>query len=100
MAPALQPAQAGARFSYERHRPEETTLYRVVQEELETFDLPSTRAAYQPAILPSCEPFQALKKRKLSDRFCVLVFALGPCHAPVASSATSRNPMTFALRLR
>jgi hypothetical protein len=37
MAPALQPAQAGARFCYERHRPEETTLYRVVQEELETF---------------------------------------------------------------
>jgi hypothetical protein len=37
MAPAPQPAQAGARFAYERHRPEETTLYRVVQEELETF---------------------------------------------------------------
>ena len=37
LAPALQPAQAGARFCYERHRPEETTLYRVVQEELETF---------------------------------------------------------------
>jgi hypothetical protein len=30
MAPALQHAQAGARFAYERHRPEETTLYRVV----------------------------------------------------------------------
>jgi hypothetical protein len=37
MASAGQPAQAGARFCYERHRPEETTLYRVVQEELETF---------------------------------------------------------------
>ena len=37
MASARQPAQAGARFCYERHRPEETTLYRVVQEELETF---------------------------------------------------------------
>ena len=37
MAPAPQPAQAGASFSYERHRPEETTLYRVVAEELETF---------------------------------------------------------------
>jgi hypothetical protein len=36
MASARQPAQAGARFCYERHRPEETTLYRVVQEELET----------------------------------------------------------------
>jgi len=35
--PAPQPASAGARFAYERHRPEETTLYRVVQEELETF---------------------------------------------------------------
>jgi len=37
MALARQPAQAGARFCYERHQPEETTLYRVVQEELETF---------------------------------------------------------------
>ena len=37
MAPAPQPAQAGASFFYERHRPEETTLYRVVAEELETF---------------------------------------------------------------
>ena len=37
MAPALQPAQAGARFCYERHRPDETTLYRVVLEELGTF---------------------------------------------------------------
>ncbi|MCE2990947.1 MAG: transposase zinc-binding domain-containing protein, partial [Nitrosomonadaceae bacterium] len=36
MASARQPAQAGARFCYERHRPEETTLNRVVQEELET----------------------------------------------------------------
>jgi len=27
--------------------------------------LPSTRAAYQPAILPSREPFQALKKHNL-----------------------------------
>jgi len=37
MALAAQPAQAGARSSYERHRPEETMLYRVVAEELETF---------------------------------------------------------------
>ena len=37
MAPPPQPAQADARFRYERRRPEETTLYRVVQEELETF---------------------------------------------------------------
>jgi hypothetical protein len=39
MAAALQPAQAGvpARFSYERRRPEETPLYRVVQEELASF---------------------------------------------------------------
>ena len=37
MASARQPTQAGARLCYERHRPEETTLYRVVQEELETF---------------------------------------------------------------
>jgi hypothetical protein len=36
---ALQPARAGqpAGFSYERHRPEETRLYQVVQQELETF---------------------------------------------------------------
>ncbi len=37
MAPAPQPAQTGARFCYERHRPEESTLYRGVQEELDTF---------------------------------------------------------------
>jgi hypothetical protein len=40
MAAALQPAQAcgvPARFSYERHRPQETTLFRVVQDELATF---------------------------------------------------------------
>jgi hypothetical protein len=35
--PTPQPASAGARFVYQRHRSEETTLYRVVQEELETF---------------------------------------------------------------
>jgi hypothetical protein len=36
---APEPGRAGqpAGFAYERHRPEETTLYRVVQEELETF---------------------------------------------------------------
>ena len=35
----MQPARAGqpAGFSYERHRPEETTLYQVVQEQFETF---------------------------------------------------------------
>jgi len=32
-APAVQPAA----FSYERRRPEETTLYQVVQEQLEIF---------------------------------------------------------------
>jgi len=39
MGRALQPAPAGipAAFSYERRRPEETTLYQVVQEQLETF---------------------------------------------------------------
>jgi len=39
MGPAAQPAKAGpcAVFDYERYRPEETTLYRVVAEELETF---------------------------------------------------------------
>jgi len=35
--PPPRPASAGARFAYQRHRPEDTTLYRVVQEELETF---------------------------------------------------------------
>ena len=38
MARALQPAPAGRpAFHYERRRPEETTLYQVVQEQLETF---------------------------------------------------------------
>jgi hypothetical protein len=39
MGAGLQSARAGqpAGFSYERHRPEETTLYQVVQQELETF---------------------------------------------------------------
>ena len=39
MGRALQPAPAGhpAAFCYERRRPEETTLYLVVQEQLETF---------------------------------------------------------------
>jgi hypothetical protein len=51
MALAAQPAQAAARFSYERHGPEETTLYHVVQQELETFlDLARTARSV------SCEP--------------------------------------------
>ena len=39
MGRALQPAPAGipAAFYYERRRPEETTLYQVVQEQFETF---------------------------------------------------------------
>ena len=39
MGRALQPAPAGhsAAFHYERRRPEETTLYQVVQEQLESF---------------------------------------------------------------
>ena len=39
MGQALQSAPAGhhAAFSYERRRPEETTLYQVVQEHLGTF---------------------------------------------------------------
>jgi hypothetical protein len=39
MGQALRSAPAGDRaaFSYERRRPEETTLYQVVQEQLETF---------------------------------------------------------------
>jgi hypothetical protein len=39
VAPALQPPLTGlpARLSHERHRPEQTTLYQVMQEELETF---------------------------------------------------------------
>ena len=39
MGPALPSAPAGHRaaFSYERRRPEETTLYQVVQEQWETF---------------------------------------------------------------
>jgi Transposase zinc-binding domain/Putative transposase len=37
MDPAVHPAPAGARIHYERQRPEETTLYRLVQEHLETF---------------------------------------------------------------
>src|SRR5258705_7107675 len=39
MGRALQPAPAGhpAAFHYERRRPEETTLYQIVQEQLETF---------------------------------------------------------------
>jgi hypothetical protein len=37
MDPAVHPAPAGRRIHYERRRPEETTLYRLVQEHLETF---------------------------------------------------------------
>lgn len=37
MSPARPRAQAGPRFCYARHRPEEATLYRVVQEYLGTF---------------------------------------------------------------
>jgi len=39
MGQALQSAPAGHRaaFSYEQRRPEETTLYQVVQEQFETF---------------------------------------------------------------
>ena len=39
MGPAVQPAPArnAVAFHYERRRPEETTLYQVVQEQLETF---------------------------------------------------------------
>lgn len=37
MDKAVQAAPAGARANYERRRPEETTLYQLVQEHLETF---------------------------------------------------------------
>jgi hypothetical protein len=37
MDTAVQPAPAGRRIHYERRRPEETALYRLVQEHLETF---------------------------------------------------------------
>jgi len=37
MDQAVQPAPAGRRIHYERRRPEETTLYQLVQEHLETF---------------------------------------------------------------
>ena len=37
MDTALHPAPAGRRIHYERRRPEETTLYQLVQEHLETF---------------------------------------------------------------
>ena len=37
MGQAVQPAPAGNEVHYERRRPEETTLYQVVQEHLETF---------------------------------------------------------------
>ncbi len=33
----VRPAPAGRRIHYERRRPEETTLYQLVQEHLETF---------------------------------------------------------------
>jgi hypothetical protein len=37
MGEAVQPAPAGRRVHYERRRPEETVLYQLVQEHLETF---------------------------------------------------------------
>jgi hypothetical protein len=37
MDEAVQPAHPGERVHYERRRPEETTLYQLVQEHLETF---------------------------------------------------------------
>jgi hypothetical protein len=37
MGQAVQPTPAGNPVHYERRRPEETTLYRLVQEHLETF---------------------------------------------------------------
>jgi len=37
MDPAVQPAPAGRRIHYERRRPEDTVLYQLVQEHLETF---------------------------------------------------------------
>ena len=37
MRQAVQPAPAANQFHYQRRRPEETTLYQVVQEHLETF---------------------------------------------------------------
>lgn len=37
MATAMQPAIAQGPFTYQRHRPEETVLYKIVQENLETF---------------------------------------------------------------
>ena len=37
MGQAVQPAPAGSEFQYERRRPEDTTLYQVVQEHLESF---------------------------------------------------------------
>ena len=37
MGPAVAPAPAGNEVQYKRRRPEETTLYQVVQEHLESF---------------------------------------------------------------
>ena len=37
MSPTLRRAAAASPVHYERRRPEETTLYRLVQEHLETF---------------------------------------------------------------
>ena len=37
MDKAVQPAPAGRRVHYERRRPEDTALYQLVQEHLETF---------------------------------------------------------------
>ena len=37
MGQAVQPAPAGNEVHYERRQPEETTLYQVVQEHLESF---------------------------------------------------------------
>jgi len=37
MGQAVQLAPAGSAFHYERRRPEQTTLYQVVQEHLESF---------------------------------------------------------------
>src|SRR5262245_20256704 len=37
MGQAVQPTPAGSEFRYERRRPEDTTLYQVVREHLESF---------------------------------------------------------------
>jgi len=37
MGQAVQPTPAGSEFHYERRRPEDTTLYQLVQEHLESF---------------------------------------------------------------